>query len=140
VVGLDRSRGGREQGRGRKAEVEQARLARYFSSPSASHARSLAESERTAAARRPSASCSAAASVVSCANCPSAYYQYWHHPFHSRRATGMRGGARAGFEGSRCGAGRRRKERHRRKPRLLNSRMEGCRHCLIRGWGIHGQD
>jgi hypothetical protein len=57
-----------------------------------------------------------------------------------RRATGMRGGARAGFEGSRCGAGRRRKERHRRKSRLLDSRMEGCRRCLIRGWGIRGRD
>jgi hypothetical protein len=89
VVGLDRGRGGREQGWGRNAEVEQARLARYFSSPSASHARSLAVSERTSAARRPSVSCSAAASVASCANCPSAYYQYWHHPFHNRRAARM---------------------------------------------------
>jgi hypothetical protein len=53
---------------------------------------------------------------------------------------GMRGSVRAGFEGSRCGAGRRRKERHRSKPRLLDSRMEGCRRCLIRGWGIRGRD
>jgi hypothetical protein len=38
-----------------------------------------------------------------------------------RRATGMRGGARAGFEGSRCGAGRRRKRA-----------VEGSRDCSIR--------